>query len=63
MLDASRRMAARLGAHGVDVTYVEERDVPHVWPIFHNTLPEARATLQALASWIGAQTGTSVPTR
>ena len=63
LLDDSRRMAGRLRAQGVDVTYVEERDLPHVWPIFHNTLPEARATLAALAQWISAQANSSDPTR
>ncbi|MBY5934844.1 alpha/beta hydrolase [Tateyamaria omphalii] len=61
--DDSRRVARKMGEQGVDVTYVEERDLPHVWPIFHNTLPEARATLNALAAWIKAQTVASAPTR
>lgn len=61
--DDSRRMVDRLRAQGVPVTYVEERDLPHVWPIFHNYLPEARATLAALASWIQAQASSSDPTR
>ncbi|WP_299044302.1 alpha/beta hydrolase [uncultured Tateyamaria sp.] len=63
LVDDSRRMAARLQGQGVDTTYVEERDLPHVWPIFQNTLPEARATLSALATWIRAQTGARAPTR
>ena len=63
LLDDSRRIVARMQAQQADVIYVEERDLPHVWPIFHNTLPEARATLDALAGWIKAQTGASAPTR
>lgn len=54
LLDDSRRMADRLRAQGVDVTDTVEHDLPHVWPLFHNTLPEARATLAALAGWITA---------
>lgn len=61
--DDSRRIAARLDAQDVDVTYVEEHDLPHVWPLFHNTLPEARHTLDALADWIKAQTGARAATR
>ncbi|MEO0745133.1 MAG: alpha/beta hydrolase [Pseudomonadota bacterium] len=63
LLDDSRRMVDRMTAQNVPVTYVEERDLPHVWPIFHNTLPEARATLGALAAWIGDQASSNVPTR
>lgn len=53
--DDSRRIVARLGEAGVDVTYVEEDDLPHVWPIFHNMLPEARQTLDKLTLWIRQQ--------
>ncbi|GGX42279.1 hydrolase [Tateyamaria omphalii] len=63
LLDDSRRTAERMQGQGVDVTYVEEHDLPHVWPLFHNTLPEARRTLNALAAWIKSQTGTSAGTR
>ncbi|WP_299649800.1 alpha/beta hydrolase [uncultured Tateyamaria sp.] len=63
LLDDSRRMAAHLQAQGVDATYVEEHDLPHVWPIFHSTLPEARATLNTLGAWIKAQTGARAVTR
>ncbi|WP_415919181.1 alpha/beta hydrolase [Tateyamaria sp. SN6-1] len=61
--DDSRRMADRLRAQGVPVTYLEEGDLPHVWPLFHNMLPEARRTLQRLSDWIGDQAGSSTPTR
>lgn len=52
LLDDTRRMAARLRAQGVAVTAVIEHDLPHVWPFFHNMLPEARATLRDLAAWL-----------
>lgn len=52
LLDDSTRMAAHLKAQGVPVTLTIENDLPHVWPIFHNVLPEARATLTTLARWI-----------
>ncbi|WP_299592075.1 alpha/beta hydrolase [uncultured Tateyamaria sp.] len=63
LLDDSRRIVGQMQGQGVNVTYVEEYDLPHVWPIFHNTLPEARRTLNTLAKWIMAQTGTSAGTR
>ncbi|OAN71890.1 esterase [Sulfitobacter sp. EhC04] len=50
--DDSRRMAARLRGQGVDASFTEARDLPHVWPILHNTLPEARSSLRELAGWI-----------
>ena len=50
--DDARDMAARLRDHGVEVTLRVERDLPHVWPLFHNYLPEARSTLDSIAAWI-----------
>ncbi len=55
--DDTTRLASRLRDSGVDVTEVVTRDLPHVWPIFHNVLPEARASLRDLAGWIRRQTG------
>lgn len=52
LLDDTRRMAAHLRDAGVSVTEVIARDLPHVWPIFHNLLPEAGATLRQLGRWI-----------
>lgn len=52
--DDTLRMTARLRALGVNVTVVMEPDLPHVWPIFHNILPEARRTLSDLAKWISS---------
>lgn len=52
--DDARRMVDRLRDAGVEVAFTQERDLPHVWPIFHTILPEARWTLDALAGWIKA---------
>jgi acetyl esterase/lipase len=52
MLDDTRRMADRLREEGGQVTEVIAQDLPHVWPIFSPLLPEATATLDALACWI-----------
>ena len=57
LLDDSRRLAARMRDGGVAVTLIEQHDLPHVWPLFHNILPEARQTLGALAAWIRQQQG------
>lgn len=57
LLDDSRRLAAKMRGDGVKVDLVEEHDLPHVWPLFHNILPEARQTLNALAAWIRQQQG------
>ena len=54
LLDDTRRMAQRLMAQDVRVTELIENDLPHVWPLFHNYLPEARRTLALLAAWIKA---------
>ncbi|MDG1168532.1 MAG: alpha/beta hydrolase fold domain-containing protein [Sulfitobacter sp.] len=53
--DDARRMTALMQASKVAVTYIEQRDLPHAWPIFHNILPEARQTLDDLADWIRQQ--------
>lgn len=50
--DDARRMGQVLKRDGVDVTYVEQQDLPHVWPLFHNILPEACQTLDDLVGWI-----------
>lgn len=63
LLDDSRRLAAHLEAQGVPVDLTIARDLPHVWPIFHNLLPEANETLDQLADWIRSQTRASAPTR
>ena len=53
--DDALRLAERLKAAGCDASLVVEHDLPHVWPLFHNILPEARSTLDALAVWIRQQ--------
>lgn len=53
--DDSRRMAAHLRQSGVAVTLEERANLPHVWPIFHNVLPEARETLDTLSAWLKRQ--------
>ncbi len=55
LLDDARRMVARLKENGVATTYVEQGDLPHVWQLFHNVLPEARASLDEVSDWIRAQ--------
>ncbi len=50
--DDALRLAERLKAAGGDASLIVEHDLPHVWPLFHNILPEARNTLDALALWI-----------
>jgi monoterpene epsilon-lactone hydrolase len=52
LLDDARRLANRMEEAGGDVTLAVEHDLPHVWPIFHNILPEVRQTLDALGRWI-----------
>jgi len=46
--DDTLRLAQRLPR----VTVELGRGLPHVWPIFHSYLPEARATLGRAARWI-----------
>lgn len=57
LLDDSRRLAMRLREQGVAVDLSERHDLPHVWPLFHNILPEARETLDALGLWIRQRQG------
>ena len=52
LLDDTRRMARHLRNQGNSVEERIAHDLPHVWPIFHNILPEARDTLDDLAGWI-----------
>ena len=61
--DDSLRLAARLKAQGVPVDITVAQDLPHVWPLFHNLVPEAKTTLDLLADWIRGQTVASAPTR
>lgn len=50
--DDAVRMQAVLSAQGVKSVLDVKPDHPHVWPIFHNILPEAGASLRDLAGWI-----------
>ncbi|WP_273250195.1 alpha/beta hydrolase [Sediminimonas qiaohouensis] len=50
--DDTLRMAARLRAQGGDVTVQTWEDAPHVWQVFDGWLPEARAALRAVASFV-----------
>ncbi|WP_095589514.1 alpha/beta hydrolase [Actibacterium ureilyticum] len=52
LLDDTTRMTSHLNFHGVPVTEIIETDLPHVWPFFHGILPQAGATLDAVAAWI-----------
>lgn len=52
--DDARRLCRRLLDLGVTCHLEEAHDLPHVWPIFHNILPEARKTLDDVAVWINA---------
>ena len=36
----------------VSVTYREWKDMPHVFPLFHAFLPEARKALQEMAAFV-----------
>jgi monoterpene epsilon-lactone hydrolase len=57
LLDDARRLAARLTVAGVQATLSVQSDHPHVWPLFHTILPEARQTLDDLGTWIRQQQG------
>lgn len=52
--DDAVRMQAKLLAQGVQSELHLKQDHPHVWPIFHNILPEAGKTLADLATWINS---------
>lgn len=52
--DDARSLYQHLLDCAVPVAFHEGHDLPHVWPIFHNLLPEARQTLDILADWIKA---------
>ncbi|WP_372603959.1 alpha/beta hydrolase [Actibacterium sp.] len=52
LLDDTRNMAARLKEQGVEVRSQIEHGLPHVWPMFHNILPEGQRSLERLAAQI-----------
>jgi len=58
LLDDTLRMVAHLQSCGASVSLGLEAGAPHVWPLFDGYIPEARATLQAVARFIAAQIAT-----
>jgi acetyl esterase/lipase len=52
--DDSRRLAQRAQGHGVQVVYEEWPGMPHVFQLFAQWLPEARASLRHMARFIEA---------
>ena len=52
LLDDTRRLHSHLKTQNVQTTMTLTHGLPHVWPLFHNVLPEARTTLDALSLWI-----------
>ncbi|MEL6409035.1 MAG: alpha/beta hydrolase fold domain-containing protein [Pseudomonadota bacterium] len=54
LYDDTTKMAERLRSQGVEVDVTIGRDLPHVWPIFHNILPEGRRSLLAVSLWISS---------
>jgi epsilon-lactone hydrolase len=54
LLDDARRFAERARQGGVDVTYVEHPGVIHMWIVFGPEIPESRAALSLLASFLAA---------
>jgi epsilon-lactone hydrolase len=52
LLDDSLRLAEKAKSDGVPVDLQVRRNLPHVWPIFVESLPEAREALQLTARFI-----------
>ncbi|MEP4197023.1 MAG: alpha/beta hydrolase [Aliishimia sp.] len=57
LLSDTERLAERLKGQGVKVDLKVEHDLPHVWQLFHNLLPEAHRSLDDVALWIKQRTG------
>lgn len=57
LLDDARAVKKAAKKAGVSVTYREWKDMPHVFPIFHAVLPEARQALQEMAAFVTRVTG------
>lgn len=51
LLDDSTRMHERLREAGVPSTLVRHKGLPHVWPVFVATIPEARVTIAETADF------------
>lgn len=60
LLDDSVRLAERAKQAGVEVDLRIWSGLPHVWPIFVKFLPEARASVREMASYINQKVGGSV---
>ncbi|SMX31234.1 alpha/beta hydrolase [Actibacterium lipolyticum] len=54
LLDDTQKMAAHLRNEGVETHVTVEQNLPHVWPLFHNILPEARHSLRNVAQWLSS---------
>lgn len=57
LLDDARAVKKAAKKAGLSVTYREWKDMPHVFPIFHAVLPEARQALQEMAGFVTRVTG------
>lgn len=51
LLDDAVRLADRARAAGVDVTYEQVEDAPHVWHVFSSVLPEAKDSIEKIAEF------------
>jgi monoterpene epsilon-lactone hydrolase len=52
LVPQARALAERARSEGVDLTYVEQRGLMHVYPIL--PVPEARAAFETVAAFVGA---------
>lgn len=53
----SRNFVKKLEKHGVDVTYVEQVGMPHVYPIFYTWMEEADHALSHMTQWTRSRIG------
>lgn len=56
LCDDTLRLDEKIQSVGGTTDVRITHDLPHVWPLFHNILPEARVTLLELGNWIRRQT-------
>ena len=56
LLDDARRLADRARAAGVEVTYEEWPDQPHVWHWFGSFLPEAQQAIDRIGEFVRQRT-------
>ncbi|HEX4110451.1 MAG TPA: alpha/beta hydrolase [Solirubrobacteraceae bacterium] len=50
--DDGVRCVAAAKAAGVDARFIEGEEMVHIWPIFHDRLPEARETLGEIGAFV-----------